>query len=124
MNKLISSVSRRLSSVEVKILLREAYETLYGIANHDSVAADDVETIFGLVLKRWSEDSVGPSRLCERMDIFLNKRVFEKTGVSWERFLERPIADNDLMIERVDASMAGENQSAATIKKILDENNK
>lgn len=98
--------------MHTQVLLRETYETLYGIANHDSVNPSLEEQAFGLVLKRWSEDTMRTGGMCGRMDVFIDRRMFERTGLSWNEFKTLPTGELELLIERVESY----NQRESTIK--------
>lgn len=95
------AIHRRLHGAEAQIITRESYEQLYRLANHDSLNVSDSEKYFGLVLKRWAEDSVGSSRLRERMDSFLEHDVYARSGVNWTEFKHLPTYELELLLERV-----------------------
>lgn len=90
----IANVPRRLKSIETQIVLRERYETAYGIYQHT-----DANDHFALVRHHWCEDTIVASRLRERMEAFVTNRVGKHFDVSFKEFLEQPSYVCDLMLE-------------------------
>ena len=67
------------------MLLRDRYDTAYGICNHDLV---DNERPLSLVGQHPKEENLLGSLLYERFDQFVEYDVFKYTGLSWDRFME------------------------------------
>lgn len=67
--------------------MRDRYETVYGIFNHATQAA---QRPLALVAMHWCEDTATDSTLYERIDLFLNRDVSKHSGLSLVEFLELP----------------------------------
>lgn len=76
-----------LCSAEVALLMRDRYETTYGIYNHD---ANDPERKLALVGMHPKEDTTRHSLLHERVREFTKREVFKHTGINLKDFLELP----------------------------------
>jgi hypothetical protein len=77
-----------LRASDVMLMLRERYETTYGIFNHDMPLAEPRP--LAVVAMHPKEDVLVGSLLYERLDQFIDKDVFKYTGLAWDRFLELP----------------------------------
>lgn len=68
-------------------MLRERYETLYGIYNHD---APDVNRPLASVAIHKAEDASLGSLLYERIEQFEERKIYQRFGISLVEFLELP----------------------------------
>ena len=68
--------------------LRQAYETVYGIFNHQG--PDDPETPWPLMANTFKEDLSRVSPLKFRLDQYADNRVFDIFGISFDDLLEYP----------------------------------
>lgn len=96
--------SPKIKSIEAQILLRESYETIYGIYNHD---VNDPEHPLALVEFHEAEDNTTGSLLHERLDMFAQKQVHKWFGISWPEFVAQP---TDLCLRMLE--IAGKKQDA------------
>ncbi len=90
-------------------MLREIYETKYGIFNHDDVS---LNRPLALVAKHWSEDTSGSYRLHELLEKFSLNQVNKYFGLSFVEFLELPTEYCESILEvaadrlKMDANVA------------------
>lgn len=91
----IVRIPRRFKSSEVQIVLRERYEMSHGIYDH-AKAKDDH---FALVRQHWCEDTIGASRLRERLEAFLDTRAGQQLNMSFTEFINQPSYVCDLQLE-------------------------
>lgn len=75
-------------STNAQLLLREAYETTYGIVNHELPAVK--KRPLALVAFQWPEDSTSGCRLYERMDQYHDCSILKWFGLPWDRWIEQP----------------------------------
>lgn len=75
-------------STNAQLLLREAYETTYGIVNHELPAVK--KRPLALVAFQWPEDSTAGCRLYERMDQYHECNILKWFGMPWDRWLDQP----------------------------------
>ena len=83
---LLESVPK-LSSTDAQIVLRDRYETDFGIYNHGH---PDAGHPFEMVLKHWSEDCVTGGALPERMKQFVDCDIGKFFNISFTEFIELP----------------------------------
>jgi len=108
-------VSPSLVSPDVALLMRDRYETTYGIYNHDAPMAGRELALVGMHPK---EDVTTTSLLRERIREFGKREVFKHTGVSLTEFMEFP-PDVCQMIFETAAEMAKDTGKMA--QEVLDE---
>jgi hypothetical protein len=106
-------VPKRFNSTDLQILLRERYERSHGIYDHQN--ANDH---FALVRHHWCEDTIIASRLRERMEAFVEKRVGHYFNISFTEFLEQPPYVCDLQLEVLSQMAPGQTKE---IQDLLDE---
>lgn len=90
----------KLCSTDAQMVLREAYETTYGIYNHNDKTAPRP---LALVAMHPSENATVGSTLYERIDQFVELAVIKHFGLSLIEFFELPtdIAKRVLEIAQV-----------------------
>jgi len=96
--------SPRLKSTDAQIVLRDRYETYFGVYNHSAQPAHP----FGLISMNWTEDNVTGGPLSERMHQFVDYRIGEYFKVSFDEFIDRPTWQCDLMIKTASEFMRRE----------------
>lgn len=102
----------KLSSIETTMLMREQYETAFGIYNHDSVEAAD--RLLSLVAMQPAEDTITGSELYYRLKKFADFGVPKHFNMSLKEFMENPRYINDMILtiseerQKVDAKVAEE----------------
>jgi hypothetical protein len=77
----------KLSSVDATLLMRDRYETYFGIHNHD---ADESNDPLALVAYRAAEDNKPASRLYERITEFAERKVPRYFNMSLDEFMGCP----------------------------------
>lgn len=75
-------------STNSQIILREAYETTYGIFNHDAPQA--TKRPLALVAFQWAEDASAGCRLYERMEQYHECSILKWFGMPWDRWIDQP----------------------------------
>ena len=77
----------KLSPIEIQLLLRDRYETFFGIYNHD---ADTGQRPFSLIALQQAEDFslIDPIKL--KTDLFIDRDVHKYTGLSIDKFFDLP----------------------------------
>lgn len=83
-----------ISSVESQLLMRDAYETAYGIHDHARKTDD-------MALIRWrpAEDIDAFDPTPERMKAYHAAQVLKYTGIPFDRFLELPRYMGEMYIQ-------------------------
>jgi hypothetical protein len=89
-------VAPAINSTDVQLLLRDRYETTYGIYNHDVPANDRQLALVGMHLK---EDTYRHSLLHERIRMFGVNEVHKHYGLNLKEFLELPTDVCSLILE-------------------------
>jgi hypothetical protein len=87
-----------LKSTDAQIVLREQYETVYGIFNHDDPAASPLAA----VSMRSVEDASTGSLLDERMEAFVENRVGYHFNLSWTEFINQP---TDMVLKQLEIAL-------------------
>jgi len=77
----------RLKSTDAQMVLRDQYESTYGIYNH---AAEGADHPFALILQHWCEDSVTHGSLHERMNQYIDLDIQKYFGLTFTDFIEQP----------------------------------
>jgi hypothetical protein len=75
-----------LNRIESKIVMRELYEKVFQIYDHDSIQSQ--KEPLALVGMRWQESILDGSRQDELMQQFVDVNIHKHTGMSWVEFLE------------------------------------
>lgn len=88
--------SKRLISTSAQIILRQKYETAFGIYDH---TGPDGEHPLALVMHNWSEDNVSYGRLRERLEAFAEHSVGKWFSISFKEFIDMPTYVCDMMLE-------------------------
>lgn len=74
--------------IAVQVLLRETYDKLYHIFDHDQPSAKDRP--LALVALHEKERYVPHTRLHKLMERFVRYKVKERSGLSWTEFISQP----------------------------------
>lgn len=111
---------KRLVSTNVQILLRESYEQAYGIYDHKNSKQDHL----GLVRYHWCEDSIAGSRLRERLEAFIDRKVGQHLNLSFTQFLEQPSYLCDLQLEVLEKKASETDPEMERLLKEYSEQNK
>lgn len=83
----LESVHQTLCATDASIILREKYETLFGIYNHAN--ADPARPLASMAM-HWMEDATLHSPLYERIQQFRRRKIAQWFGISLPEFLELP----------------------------------
>lgn len=86
----------KIKAIAAQVVLRDRYETLYGIHNH---AVEDPNHQVPLVAMWESEDAHTGSLMDERMSQFAEKHVGKHFNISWTEFLALPTDQCYKMLE-------------------------
>lgn len=73
---------------DTAIVLREKYETLLGIYNHDHPPGPPRP--LASIAMHWAEDASGGSLLYERIEQFEERKIHQRFGLSLTEFFELP----------------------------------
>lgn len=104
-----------LTSSEASIVLRESYESTYGIFRHTKTT----ESLASVVLHP-AEDVSANSRLYERIRRYIRSDIFKYTGMSLDEFFELPRELTDLIFRETDIVSDKESKHADEVKKQLE----
>jgi len=85
-----------LCSTDAQLVLRERYETTYGIYNHDDIA---VPRPFAPIAMQWSEDSCDGSLKYERIEQFSDFNIYKYFGLNWVQFCDLPVDEARKILE-------------------------
>ena len=97
---------------DVEILLRDRYETIYGIHDHSN---EINERPLALVAMHWCEDASTDSALYERIKLFFGRYVHKHSGLSLAEFLELPSDISRLVLEESTKLQEKENTATTNI---------
>lgn len=87
LTKGLFETTSELTSMQVKYILTQRYEELYGIRDY---SVPDAENPYPLVALNAKEDVYAVSPLFELMNTFIRERVHTHTGMTLDRFLQLP----------------------------------
>ena len=85
-----------LCSTDAQLVLRERYETVYGIHNHDDIA---IPRPLAPVAMQWAEDSFNGSLKYERIEQFSDYNVTKYFNLSWTEFCNLPVDEARKILE-------------------------
>lgn len=105
----------RLCSTDSTILLREAYETTYGIYNHQN---PDPSRPLALIAMHPAEDATVGSTLHERLEQFADFQVAKHFGLSLNEFFELP---SDVCTKILEVSAKRQNVEGSTATQMLNQ---
>lgn len=88
----------KLSPIDVKLVLTEAYETHYGIYNHLAEAIDVTRPLGSVALHETEENSTS-SRLYELISLYMEKNLKNTTGLNLMEFLSLPREYVELLLK-------------------------
>ena len=87
----------RLCSTDAQLILRDRYETVFGILNHESEAGQHP---FALIRMNKSEDPIpADNSLHDWMRRYIDNDVMKYFGISFDEFLDRPTYQCYMLIE-------------------------
>lgn len=78
----------KMTSTDSQLIMREAYETTYGIMNHDTGAAKKRPLL--LVAYQHAEDPYIGCKLYERMELYNERKILKWFGIPWDRWIDQP----------------------------------
>jgi hypothetical protein len=121
---LISS-SARFTSTDAQLILRDRYETLFGIFNHSALEEycktnPEFASELALVLQHWSEDTITDGPMHERMTQFVDYGIHKYFGLSFNEFIDQPTYRVQLMLEVAEKRVKAEAEIANTALRGLD----
>lgn len=79
--------SPQMLSTDAQLVLRDRYETTYGIFNHNAPAADHP---FALVLMHWNEDAITHGPLHERMNQYIDADIAKFFHLNFQEWIDQP----------------------------------
>ena len=86
----------RLVSTDAQLVLREQYETAFGIYNHDHPQGQHP---LALVMMNWCEDTVTGGGLHERMEQYMNLGILKYFGIPFDQWIEQPTYVIELQLD-------------------------
>lgn len=78
----------KLHPTDAALVLRERYETMFKIYDHDHPSAADRP--LASIAMHWAENNSAGSLLYERIEQFEERKIYQRFGVSLAEFLELP----------------------------------
>lgn len=115
MQKLIDNATK-LNYIAATIVLRDAYEQMYGLFNHEHLGS---KRPLALVARHPSEDVFTYSRSYNTIRRFIENDVGSSLNCSLTEFLQMPREYTRLVMEIITERRARKNQSAADIERKL-----
>ena len=91
----LMGIAPKLCSTDAQLLMRDRYETMHGIYNHEVGNPHP----FALVLKHWNEDNVLGGPLHERINQYVDHQILRHFGLSLDEFLDKPTYMCDLLLQ-------------------------
>lgn len=107
----------RLKSTDAQMVLRDQYETTYGIYNH---AVPENDHPFALIMMNDSEDTVTHGALHDRMTQYLDCDIHKYFGLSFLEFIEQPTYVIVMQLELAQERIRKEAPITNALKKQLD----
>lgn len=111
----------RLVSTDAQMVLRDKYETTYGIYNHADPANDNP---FALVMMLDSEDVITHGELHERMSQYVDCDIHKYFGLSFDAWLDQPSYVIRMQLELAQEKIKKEAPMAEALRKQLEGINK
>lgn len=94
---MIKNIKKIPNYIAGKILLAELYETTYGIYNHINNSHP-----YGPVLFTDSDNFYKDTRYERYLDMYMLKEIYNKLGITFDEFINRPRHEIETIIKRVD----------------------
>lgn len=113
----MARVAPALKSVDTTLLLRDRYETIYGIYNHDLGAVD--RPMISVAMHSAEDVSTG-SLLDERIAMFAEKQVGKWFNISLTEFLDYP---PDIVLKILEISTKQQNTEGSVTANVLNQLN-
>ncbi len=82
-----------LGSIEAQMVMQDAYETTYGIHDHERQSDH-----LALVRKRPAEDIEAFDHTSDRLTMFHNAGVLKYTGITFDNFMDMPRHRGDTLM--------------------------
>jgi hypothetical protein len=101
------------NSSDLQLMLRDMYETTYGIYNHNQDTDDDV---LSLVAVRETEDSSSGGLLYERIRHYDEREILKFFGLDLVEFLELPTDLVTYLLELASKKQASNHKVAADVE--------
>lgn len=76
-----------MTSTDSQLMMREAYETVYGIMNHETPSAKKRPLL--LVAYQHAEDPYIGCKLYERMELYNERKILKWFGIPWDRWIDQ-----------------------------------
>lgn len=103
----------KLTSIGLQLLLRNYYETYYGLQNYATVSETNPIPHIAFLDE---EDVFEVSAWRERLASFRKAKVHQTFGVSWNEFLELPRDQCLAMLEETEIDVSNEAAEAAAVQ--------
>lgn len=112
----VITTSPKVCSTDAQLLLMEAYETTYGIFDHDNFSRP-----LSLVAMHSGEENAKSSKLYERFRQFRTKNVFKHFGINLLEFLSMPTEYCNYVLELAEEASKEEDIVATNLANHLKE---
>jgi hypothetical protein len=106
----------RLKSTDAQMVLRDQYETTYGIYDHSGPGGEDP---LALVLMHPSEDTITDGALHERMKEYVECDIHKYFGISFLEFINQPTYVLRMQLEIAQEQIRKEAPIADALRKQL-----
>lgn len=111
----------KVKAVFAKDVVRQLYQTAYGIFDHiaqykKEQANPKLKRPFAGVALHPAERPEYFRRYADLLDIFIEKKIGDKLGISFDEFLHRPSWEVKLILDRVQAAVERENKIQAGLQ--------
>lgn len=107
----------KLTPVQARLLLNEAYDETYGIAIHDETSSPS-----SLFCMKPAQDTYYCNGLYERLEKFAERRIGEHFKISFTEFINQPTYLCEMMLDVASILNSKENAVANNINNMLNNN--
>lgn len=111
-------IPQKLSVLDAKLVLSEAYDKTYGICNHDNLSADDAP--LSIVAYHQAEETFDFSTTKQYITAYRKKRLYRLFGVSLNEFMQLPSEIADELLRQATEEIKQQNQSLEELGDELD----
>ncbi len=107
-----------MKSTDAQMVLRDQYETTYGIYDHTAAENDHP---FALIMMNDSEDTVTQGALHDRMAQYLDCDINKYFGLSFQEFIDQPTYVIVMQLEMAQERIRKEAPVAEALKRQLND---
>jgi hypothetical protein len=113
----LAMAKQPLRPTDAAIVLRERYETKFGIYNHDN---PDPNRPLAVIAQHWAEDASEGSALYERIEQFEEREIYQRFGLSLTAFMTLPSDICKKVMEIAGKRLKQKADMTSTVKNDLD----